>query len=192
MASIRTSSSRNTESAHAAQWPLIEQIYRDHVTGVWQFVFGRLRGDRDGADDVTSTIFLTVTEEIGHFDPARATVAAWVYSIARNKTADYLRRRYRERKHNKIMADSLRDAEWVLFDASLGEDRAVVVRILSGMPAPERDALIWKYCERLSTRDIAMRLRRTEKACENLLARARERFRIAMKKEEKSEVRHAG
>lgn len=194
MATSRNQQSRYPESAHAAHWLRIDQLYRDHVVEVWQFVYLRLRGDRDGADDVTATVFLAVTEQIAKFDPERATSGAWVFSIARHKLADYLRRRYRERRHHLALVDTVRSEDLFIHDPTLAEDQAAVHRILSAMPAPERDALIWKYCDRLSTRDIAERLGRTEKACENLLARARERFRAAMDPSEKcgerSEVRH--
>lgn len=200
MASQGNHSPRTAQTAHAAHWQLIEQLYQDYVVEVWQFAYHRLRGDRDGADDVTATVFLAVTEEIGRFDSARASAGAWIFSIARHKLADYLRRKYRERRRQLVLVEAARGEELFLHDPTLAEDQAAVSRILSGMPAPERDALIWKYCQSLSTRDIAVRLGRTEKACENLLARARERFRAAVGRQDigderveaRTKVRHVG
>lgn len=199
MASNRNHSSTASASVHAAHWQLIEQIYRDHVIGVWQFINGRLRGDRDGADDVTATVFMTVTENIDQFDPTRSTAGAWVFSIARHKLADHLRKQYRERRRNLAVAEMTRGRDLVFPDLTLAEDLVMVHHVLGRLPQSEREALIWKYCDKLSTREIAERLGRTEKACENLLARARERFKNAISFVEKSgerpavsaEVRHA-
>jgi RNA polymerase sigma-70 factor, ECF subfamily len=46
----------------------------------------------DTAEDIAQETLLTVWRKAGHYDPARASVAAWVYTIARNLRIDRLRR----------------------------------------------------------------------------------------------------
>ena len=50
-------------------------------------------------------------------------------------------------------------------------------RVLQGLPESYRLALIWRYWEKASARDMALKTGRTEKAVERLLARARAEFR---------------
>jgi len=50
-------------------------------------------------------------------------------------------------------------------------------RVLQGLPETYRLALIWRYWEKASARDMALKTGRTEKAVERLLARARAEFR---------------
>jgi RNA polymerase sigma-70 factor, ECF subfamily len=46
----------------------------------------------DTAEDIAQETLLTVWRKAAHYDPARASVAAWVYTIARNLRIDRLRR----------------------------------------------------------------------------------------------------
>jgi DNA-directed RNA polymerase specialized sigma24 family protein len=48
---------------------------------------------------------------------------------------------------------------------------------MATLPEPYRLALLWRYWEKRSTQEMAMRTGKTEKAIERLLARAREMFR---------------
>jgi len=50
-------------------------------------------------------------------------------------------------------------------------------RVLSALPEPYRLALIWRYWEKASAREMAIKTGKTEKAIERLLARARAEFR---------------
>jgi DNA-directed RNA polymerase specialized sigma24 family protein len=49
--------------------------------------------------------------------------------------------------------------------------------VLASLPEQYRLALIWRYWERASAREMAHKTGKTEKAIERLLARARAEFR---------------
>ncbi|MFA9479415.1 RNA polymerase sigma factor [Phycisphaerales bacterium AB-hyl4] len=161
----------------AEHWPDVEAVYRAHVVDVWRFVCRRLHGNRDAADDVTSQVFMAMVEHADRFDPTRASIESWLFGIARHKLADHLRRAYREQKHHRAWQAMQPDFEPGPLEALGGPDTAEMNAVLDKLPTNERDALVWKYCDRLSTRRIADRMGRSEKACENLLYRARHRFR---------------
>jgi len=55
--------------------------------------------------------------------------------------------------------------------------RKITWRVLSSLPEPYRLALIWRYWEEASAREMALKTGKTEKAIERLLARARAEFR---------------
>ena len=50
-------------------------------------------------------------------------------------------------------------------------------RVMSELPEPYRVALIWRYWEKASAREMATKAGKTEKAIERLLSRARAEFR---------------
>jgi RNA polymerase sigma factor (sigma-70 family) len=50
-------------------------------------------------------------------------------------------------------------------------------RVLASLPEQYRLALIWRYWEKSSAREMALKAGKTEKAIERLLARARAEFR---------------
>jgi RNA polymerase sigma-70 factor (ECF subfamily) len=51
------------------------------------------RGARESlAEDLAQETFLTIWRKAGQFDPQRASAAAWIYTIARNRRVDALRR----------------------------------------------------------------------------------------------------
>jgi RNA polymerase sigma-70 factor (ECF subfamily) len=53
------------------------------------------RGVREPvAEELTQETFLTIWRKAGQFDPDRASAAAWIYTIARNRRIDVLRREF--------------------------------------------------------------------------------------------------
>lgn len=51
----------------------------------------RILSDRGEAEDVLQDVYLTVWRRAGAFDPARASAAAWLTAVARNRAIDRLR-----------------------------------------------------------------------------------------------------
>jgi RNA polymerase sigma-70 factor (ECF subfamily) len=100
--------------------------------------------------------------------------------IARHKVEDYYRKQLR-------MPESIEDADLDPdMSASVAEIHQVLEqdelrkntqRILAALPEQYRVALIWRYWEKASVREIALKTGKTEKAIERLLARARAEFR---------------
>lgn len=54
----------------------------------------RLGTDGETAEELVQEVMLLVWRKAAQFDPNRAAVATWVFTIARNKRIDYLRRQH--------------------------------------------------------------------------------------------------
>jgi len=52
----------------------------------------RLGADEEAAEDLTQDVFVAIWGRAAQFDPAKASVSTWVFTIARNKRIDALRR----------------------------------------------------------------------------------------------------
>jgi RNA polymerase sigma-70 factor (ECF subfamily) len=96
-----------------------------------------------------------------------ASVSTWVLAIARNR----VRMRLRSLDEEEIPGDVLRDAETA----------GAVRRALEDLDPDQREALIRRYYDGLSVKELALRLDESEKAVESRLHRAREALREKLK-----------
>jgi RNA polymerase sigma-70 factor (ECF subfamily) len=70
-----------------------EQVYDQHVVGIYRFVYARV-GNRPDAEDLTAQVFVRAVEQL---DTGRepGQIAAWLYRVAQNAIADHWRAFYR-------------------------------------------------------------------------------------------------
>ena len=68
-----------------------EELYEYFFPRVYNFIYARLKNSAD-ADDVTSTTFLKMNENLESYDPERAAFSTWLFRIANNAIIDHTRR----------------------------------------------------------------------------------------------------
>lgn len=69
-----------------------EELYEYFFPRVYNFIFARLKNSAD-ADDVTSTAFMKMNENLNSYDPNKAAFSTWLFRIANNALIDHTRRR---------------------------------------------------------------------------------------------------
>ena len=145
---------------------------------VYSFVRKRLLPRVELVEDVMQEILLAAWQSLPKFR-RDASLRSWILAIARHKVDDYYRRRLRE---TDITEEGELSAEPAIeplldrhLDAAAEQDR--VERTLALLPEAYALALIWRYRDEKSVREMAELSGKTEKAMERLLARAREHFR---------------
>ena len=167
---------RAVQSGDAAA---LETLYRRYLPSVWRYAFARLRGDTAAVEDVVSETFLAAVRQVNRLTPEGGSVAGWLIGIARHKIGDLWR--HRRRVHSGGGAEDRAEATPGGIDPAAplesAETRHRVAEVLDTLPDDQRVALEWKYVEKLSVREIADRMGRTEKAAETVLYRARKAFR---------------
>jgi RNA polymerase sigma-70 factor (ECF subfamily) len=157
--------------------------YEMAVVKVYGYLFGRTGGDAALAEDLTQQTFMQAVRRRSTFD-GRADAVTWLCSIGRRKLTDHYRQLEREeRRHLRLIVREIAVAD-SRPSASRIDDREAVLAALRGMPAMQRAALVLRYVDRLSVREVGAELRRSEGATESLLARARERFRATFERAE--------
>jgi RNA polymerase sigma-70 factor (ECF subfamily) len=67
----------------------------DHYAPRVKAYLRRLGADDGGADDLTQEVLLSVWRRAYQFDPTKASLSTWVFTIARNKRIDAIRRERR-------------------------------------------------------------------------------------------------
>ena len=115
----------------------------------------RLGAADDIAEELAQEALVTAWRRAASFDPAQASVATWLFTIARNKRIDRLRR---ERRPEIDPADPA-----LLPDPEPAPDRAIdavqvetrLRRALGNLPAEQTRLLELAFFQDLSHRDIA-------------------------------------
>jgi len=153
------------------------QFVADHVDPVHAYVKRRLVPRADLVEDVVQEVFLAALASLDRYRGS-SSLRSWVLGIARHKVEDF----YRAQLRAPLMFDEDHEgpaAHRERVDETLArkqvEHRAR--RVLRQLPDRYAIALLWRYWENRSAREIAAETGRTEKAVERLLARARVRFR---------------
>lgn len=73
-----------------------EELYERYSPRVFGYLFQRLNGNAEEAEDLTADVFTRVYEKIEGFQPQGAPLSAWVFRIAHNRLIDAIRRRPRQ------------------------------------------------------------------------------------------------
>lgn len=146
---------------------------------VHAYVRQRLAPRTDLTDDVVQEVFLAALKGLPAF-AGRSSLRSWLLGIARHKVEDHYRATLRRSEAATDFGDDTTavPVELPRFDEYMdrAKRRDKTRRVLSRLPEAYGYALIWRYWEKRSLRQIAGEIGRTEKACERLLARARQQF----------------
>lgn len=143
---------------------------------IYRYLAARCAGDDALAEELTQQTFVEAIRQRDRFD-GRSDIVTWMCAIGRNKLVDHYRRRGRDvRRHERLIADQPQagDTPWRAADA-----RDAVEAAMAQLPSDQRIALLFRYLDGLSVREVANALGRSEKATESLIARARAGFRRA-------------
>jgi RNA polymerase sigma-70 factor (ECF subfamily) len=153
------------------------ELVARHSDAVYAYVRHRLAPRAELVEDLVQDVFLAALAGLATYR-GESGLRFWLLGIARHKVESYYRERLRD--PDPLDLDAPEPAvEPPLLDETLDrrrlEERAR--RILAELPEPYALALLWRYWEGRSAREMADATGRTEKAVERLLARARARFR---------------
>ena len=155
------------------------QFVARFADGLYAYVRSRLSPRYDEVDDLVQEIFLAAWENLSRYQGS-GSLQAWVMGIARHKVEDYYRARLRALEpiessdENHFASGVVPDFHQALEDYEI---KAKTRGVLASLPELYRLALIWRYWEQASAREMALKTDKTEKAIERLLARARAEFR---------------
>ncbi len=158
----------------------ITAFHRRYLPRVYRYVFYRVGESAEDAEEVAQDVFLAAIQAAGRYR-GEASALSWLYGIARHKVADFVRRQRRGRRcpESLLSYDDPDLAPLIEAEAPDGASPAGeaerVRALLQTMPPDECDALVLRYVEGFTVREIAAVLGRSEKAAESLLSRARRR-----------------
>ena len=145
---------------------------------IYGFVRRRLMPRAELVEDLMQEILLAAWQALPNYRQ-EASLRSWVLGIARHKLDDYYRRRIQETDLPEEDDESgdltVTPAFEEQLDSATQQER--IEKTLADLPEAYSLALLWRYRDEKSAREMAELTGKTEKAIERLLARARQSFR---------------
>jgi RNA polymerase sigma-70 factor (ECF subfamily) len=152
------------------------ELYENNFERVYAFIARRVR-DRDVVEDLTSDVFHKALTNLGRFEWRGVPFAAWLFRIAANVIADRSSRAVKELSSIDDPAEPWSDA-----GPEEIEHRAQLFRLVDRLPADQRRAIVMRFAEQKSIREIAHELERTEGAVKQLQFRGLQTLRAKVGK----------
>ncbi|MFC1763259.1 RNA polymerase sigma factor [Planctomycetota bacterium] len=159
-------------------------FYGRYADLVFGYIFNLLNGERMDAEEIWQDTFVSAIRMLASYQ-GQGRLLSWLCGIARHKVADRRRRRKGpgdtaptiSSMELRELMDTVPLPDEVLNQSAL---RAHLIEALAELPDDYRIALLARYAEECSVKDIARQLGRSYKATESLLSRAKAALRTIL------------
>ncbi len=128
----------------------IERIYTEYSGRVMGYIRARVRGAAD-AEDLHSEVFEKVMRKIDGFDPQKASMSTWIFTITRNTVIDFFRRSRPGEELDENLSDDSEPDESLLSGETLSELAAA----LKQLPQQLMDIIVLRYYDGKPLTEIA-------------------------------------
>jgi RNA polymerase sigma-70 factor (ECF subfamily) len=154
---------------------LFRRFYEETAPRVYAYLYSRT-GSVTIAEDLTQEAFVEIVRNPSSFD-GRSDPVPWTIGVARHRLLRHVRNERRD-------ADRAREISAETTGTSMDSATSVAVRdsvedALGRLTLEQRTALLLRFADDLSVRDVARAIGRSENATESLLRRARASFETA-------------
>jgi len=143
------------------------ELYNLYVKKVYRYLYSRV-GNKLDAEDLTAQTFLAAFESFENFREDDH-FAAWLFTIARNKTMDHFRKRDVSISMNNVLDVSVESDPLIPIIQS--EQVAALENLLKTLPDEDQELLRLRFLAVLSFPEIARLLHRNEDAVKTTLYR---------------------
>ncbi len=109
--------------------------------------------DATTAEECAQDVMTTLWRKADQFDPTRASVATWVFTIARNRRIDMLRRDRRPEPEDLLWGPTAEPEQSHVLE--LQQESARLVEAISKLPAPQRKLIEQAYFGEMTQAEIA-------------------------------------
>lgn len=171
--------------AKAGDHGAFDALYQIFLTPVYRFILLRV-SDKRTAEDITQVVFLKVYESLERYEERGISPLAYCFKIARHAIIDHWRREkhveqvaWDEHPLSETLAD---ETSSPLQDAQSGEVQVHIRAALATLKPAERDALVFRFIDGRSTREIAELLDKSPEAVRQLYVRGLRSLRQAVAK----------
>jgi RNA polymerase sigma-70 factor (ECF subfamily) len=152
-----------------------------------EFAASRLAGDEELAEDVVVVALVDAVRNIRRYDPRKATLSAWLHGIARHRVQKVQRSQRRGRSVPQVAQVSLERIPELPAgdDVAIGvterlATRGMLARLASALSQVEMEVLLLRCLGEFSMKEIARMVRRSERAVQTLLHRAKHKARKSL------------
>ena len=130
--------------------PDLETLYTQYSSKVMGYIYARVRNRAD-AEDLCADVFEKVQRKLDGFDPAKASVSTWIFTITRNTVIDHYRRSKPSEEPDENLSDETEVDEELLNNEMLSELTAA----LRALPEEMRDIIVLRYYDGKPLTEVA-------------------------------------
>jgi RNA polymerase sigma-70 factor (ECF subfamily) len=136
----------------------VEELYARYSGPLYSLAYQVTGADRF-AQDVVQEVFVAVWKDAARFDPARGALGPWLFTLARHKAIDLVRRESNIRRRTVDVDLSLKEAsDDVDHEAWVNYRRERVREVIQELPDAQREALELAFFAGLTHVEVAERL----------------------------------
>ena len=128
----------------------LDRIYTEYSGKVMGYIRARIRSSAE-AEDLHSEVFEKVLKKIGEFDPSKASLNTWIFTITRNTVIDHFRRAKPSEELDENLSDDVELDEDLLNSETLSELAAA----LRKLPQQMMDIIVLRYYDGKPLTEIA-------------------------------------
>jgi RNA polymerase sigma-70 factor (ECF subfamily) len=148
--------------------PNVAEIFSKYNTKIYGYVYLRTRKNKAVAEDLTQEIFIKAWQNIDKYNQRKATIATWLYSIARNTVIDYLRQQG-NLSGSEVIENQMGDTGSEIEQSIL---RDFVYDCLTQLDDMTQDLITWRFVQGLETQEIAQIIHKSANATTVAIHRA--------------------
>ncbi|MBN1804946.1 MAG: RNA polymerase sigma factor [Sedimentisphaerales bacterium] len=172
---MATSETENTDLIRQAcsDPDAFARLYLLHYNDVFHYCIRRLF-DRHSAEDVTSTVFFKVMNNLSSFDGKVTNFRSWLLSIANNAVNDHLRvSKRRADVIRKIINNTPAESQFVIpSNDKLLEKKVILKQVLLSLKPKHQTVVTLRFFENMKLTEIAACLGKNPSTVRSCLARA--------------------
>ena len=163
----------------AGEEDALTALLKTYREGLVLYVNGIVKNIFD-AEDIVQEVFITLFVRRPAYKAA-GTFKAWLYTVARHKAIDFLRRKNRGRE---VSLEETSAEETLVEDAYAAADRTrALLRVLEDLRPEQKEILFLTYFEELPNKQAAKVMGKSVHAIETLNSRARAALRERLEQE---------
>lgn len=129
-------------------------FYRENAKRIYRFLYFRVSGKKEVAEDLTQDVFLKALAAFESYDPD-ISQASWIFTIARNHLINYL-----EKQRAGISLEEIENTWWDRVDwgekAAQKYDAKRLLEALNRLPLADAELVRLKHLEGWSYEEIAL------------------------------------
>jgi RNA polymerase sigma factor (sigma-70 family) len=143
-----------------------------HLKLVYSAALRQVRS-RELAEEVAQSVFADLARSAGKLEP-QTVLTAWLYQVTRRTAIDVVRRESRRQRREQIALDltnmNTSSSEWTAIEPLLDE-------AMETLDPPDRTAILLRYFEDKSLREVGLSLGTSEDAAQKRVSRALDQLR---------------
>ena len=128
----------------------LDRIYTEYSGKVMGYIRARIRSSAE-AEDLHSEVFEKILKKIEEFDPSKASLNTWIFTITRNTVIDHFRRAKPSEELDENLSDNVELDEDLLNSETLSELAAA----LRKLPQQMMDIIVLRYYDGKPLTEIA-------------------------------------